>query len=177
VFDDRERLRAVLGAYAGHRADGLPQARFATKWNRHMTVLSCFYQWAVAEGYAGAVPFSYARALVRYGDVVREARENLARRRTPKRYVAIKYLEADFVELFLRALSGLGPDGAPDSGYRGRELARNTAIARLALASGLRCQEFTYLLVYEIPALPARLSRVPVTLAVAAGIAKGVSTG
>jgi hypothetical protein len=60
----------------------------ATTWNRHVSVLSCFYQWAVAEGYAAAVPFSYAQAQVRYGDTVREARVNLARRRTPKRHVA-----------------------------------------------------------------------------------------
>jgi hypothetical protein len=107
VFADRGRLKAILGAYAGYRADGPHQARFAaTTWNRHMSVLSSFYQWAVAEGHAGAVPFSYAQALVRYGDVVREAHVNLARRRTPKRHVTIKYLEADFAELFLRALAG-----------------------------------------------------------------------
>ena len=70
VFAGREDLKAVLGAYAVHRADGPEQARFAaTTWNRHVSVLSCFYQWAVAEGHAGAVPFSYAQAQVRYGDV------------------------------------------------------------------------------------------------------------
>lgn len=174
VFADRGRLKAVLGAYAAYRADGSQQAGFAaTTWNRHMSVLSCFYQWAVAERHAGAVPFSYAQAQVRYGDVVRETRVNLARRRTPKRHVTIKYLEADFAELFLLALGGLGPDGAEDVGYRGRELARNTAVARLALASGLRRQEFSYLLVYEVPALPPGPGRLPIGLAVPAGVAKG----
>jgi integrase len=174
VFADRGRLKAILGVYAGYRADGPHRARFAaTTWNRHMSVLSCFYQWAVAEGHAGAVPFSYAQALVRYGDVVREAHVNLARRRTPSRHVTIKYLEADFTELFLRALAGLGPDGSPDGGYRGRELARNTAIAGLALASGLRRQEFSYLLVYEVPALPSRPGRLPIVLPVPSGVAKG----
>jgi integrase len=174
VFADRVRLKAVLGAYAGFRADGPPAARFAaTTWNRHMSVLSCFYQWAVAEGHAGGVPFSYAQAQVRYGDAVHEARINLARRRTPKRHVTIKYLEADFVGVFLRALAGLGPDGCVDVGYRGRELARNTAVARLALGSGLRRQEFSYLLVYEVPALPADHGSLPIPLAVPAGVAKG----
>jgi len=61
VFADREDLRAVLGAYAAYRAEGPEQARFAaTTWNQHMSVLSSFYQWAVAEGHAVAVPFSYA---------------------------------------------------------------------------------------------------------------------
>ena len=174
VFADRERLRAVLGAYAGYRADGPERARFAaTTWNRHMSVLSCFYQWAVVEGLAAAVPFSYAQAQVRYGDVVRETRVNLARRRTPKRHVTIKYLEADFAELFVGALSGLGPGGEPDGGYRGRELARNAAVASLVLASGLRRQEFSYLLVWEVPALPARPGRLPVALGVPSGVAKG----
>jgi integrase len=174
VFADRERLKAVLGAYAAYRADGPQRARFAaTTWNRHMSVLSCFYQWAVAEGHAPAVPFSYGQARVRYGDAVRDARVNLARRRVPKRHVTIKYLEADFAELFVRALAGLGPDGSPDGGYRGRELARNAAVAQLVLASGLRRQEFSYLLVYEVPVLPPRAGRLPVALAVPAGLAKG----
>lgn len=174
VFADRERLKAVLGAYAVYRAAGPEQARFvATTWNRHVSVLSCFYQWAVAEGHAAAVPFSYAQAQVRYGDTVREARVNLARRRTPKRHVTIKYLEADFAELFVRALGGLGSDGTPDTGYRGRELGRNAAIAQLALASGLRRQEFSYLLVYEIPALPPGAGPLPIPLPVPAGVTKG----
>lgn len=174
VFAGREELRAVLGAYAAYRADGPERARFAaTTWNRHVSVLSCFYQWAVAEGHARAVPFSYAQAQVRYGNVVREAQVNLARRRTPKRHVTIRYLEADFAALFIAALSGLGPGGMPDGGYRGRELARNAAVGQLALASGLRRQEFSYLLVYEIPPLPPSPGRLPVPFPVPTGVTKG----
>ena len=40
--------------------------------------------------------------------------------------------------------------------YRGRELARNAAIGELALATGLRLQEFSYLLAYEVPPLPPK---------------------
>ena len=155
VFAGREDLKAVLGAYAAYRAEGPERARFAAAtWNRHVSILSCFYQWAVAEGHAAGVPFSYAQAQVRYGDVRRDAQVNLARRRVPKRHVTIRYLEADFAGLFIAALGGLGPDGMPDTGYRGRELARNAAVGKLALASGLRRQEFSYLLVYEVPPLP-----------------------
>jgi integrase len=174
VFAGREDLKAVLGAYAVHRAEGPEQARFAaTTWNRHVSVLSCFYQWAVAEGYAGAVPFSYAQAQVRYGDVTRDAQVNLARRRVPKRHVTIRYLEADFADLFIGALGGLGPDGMPDGGYRGRELARNSAAGKLALATGLRRQEFSYLLVYEVPPLPSSPGQLPVPFPVPAGVTKG----
>ena len=174
VFAGREDLKAVLGAYAVHRADGPEQARFAaTTWNRHVSVLSCFYQWAVAEGHASGVPFTYAQAQVRYGDVRCDAQVNLARRRVPKRHVTIRYLEPDFAELFIGALGGLGPDGLPDGGYRGRELARNSAVGKLALASGLRRQEFSYLLVYEVPPVPASPGRLPVPFPVPASVAKG----
>lgn len=174
IFGSREDLRSVLGAYAAYRAEGPEQARFeATTWNQHMSVLSSFYQWAVAEGHAVAVPFSYAQAQVRYGEVRRDVRVNLARRRVPRPHVTIRYLETDFADLFIAALGGLGPDGTPDGGYRGRELARNSAVAKLALASGLRRQEFTYLLSYEVPPLPPSPGKLPVPFPVPAGVTKG----
>jgi integrase len=174
LFDSRAALKQALGAYAAHRADGPVAARFAAStWNRHISVLSCFYQWAVAEGHTPAVPFTYAQSHACYGGQVRPVQVNLARRRAPKPHVTIKYLEADFAEMFLRALAGLRPDGSPDAGYRGRELERNAAVARLALASGLRRQEFAYLLVYEVPPLPRAAGELPVPLPVPAGVAKG----
>ena len=59
------------------------------------------------------------------------------------------------------------------TGYRGRELARNAAIGGLALATGLRLQEFTYLLAYEVPALPPKPAGVPIPFPVPAGVTKG----
>jgi integrase len=41
------------------------------------------------------------------------------------------------------------------------------------LTTGLRLQEFSYLLVYEIPALPAARTQVPIPFPVPAGVAKG----
>ncbi|WP_233723012.1 hypothetical protein [Kibdelosporangium philippinense] len=40
---------------------------------------------------------------------------------------------------------GVASRGGEDAGYRGRELARNGAIGGLAVATGLRLQEFTFL--------------------------------
>jgi hypothetical protein len=74
-------------------------------------------------------------------------RVNLAVRRTPKPHVTIKYLEPDFTRLFLDGLRGLASDGSSDPYYRGRELARNAAVGELALATGLRLQEFSSLLI------------------------------
>jgi site-specific recombinase XerD len=155
LFDSRAQLKAALGAYAEHRATGPVKERFAaTTWGQHMSVLSLFYRWAMAEGYAQAEPFTYRTARALFAGTGREVRVNLAVRRTPKPHVTIKYLEPDFTGLFLNGLRGLAPDGSQDTGFHGRELARNAAIGELALATGLQLQEFSYLLAYEIPALP-----------------------
>src|SRR5205814_9193986 len=54
-----------------------------------------------------------------------------------------------------------------------RELARNAAIGGLALATGLRQQEVTYLRTYEIPALPPGPTAIPIPFPVPVGVAKG----
>ncbi len=159
LFEDRDRLRWLLGAYAAWRACGPVGVRFeATTWAQHMSILASFYRWAVAEGHATAEPFSYRQATTFYGDQVRQQRVNLAVRR-PKPHVTVRYLERDFTRMLMHALAGLRPDGTGDDGYRGRELGRNAGVGQLALATGLRRQEFTYLLAVEVPALPARSAR------------------
>ena len=174
LFDSRERLKLALGKYAEYRAAGPAGKRFAaTTWGRHMSVLSLFYGWALAEDYAQAEPFTYRMARVLFAGTGRTARVNLALRRTPKAHVTIRYLEPDFTSLFLNGLRGLAPDGGPDPHYRGRELARNAAIGELALATGMRLQEFSSLLVYEVPPLPARPVKAPIPFPVPAGVAKG----
>jgi integrase len=174
LFDTRERLKHALGTYAEHRATGPTDRRFsASTWNRHVSVLSMFYRWAVAETHARAQPFSYRVARSLFADTGRQGRVNLAVRRRPKPHVTIRYLEPDFTDMFCKALRGLAPDGSPDDRFTGRELARNAAVGELALATGLRLQEFTYLLVYEIPALPPKPTEVPIPFPVPSGVTKG----
>ena len=174
LFDSRGQLKYALGKYAEHRATGPMAERFAaTTWGQHMSVLSVFYRWAIAEDLAAAEPFSYRTARALFAGTGREVRVNLAVRRRPKPHVTIKYLEPDFTRLFLLGLRGLDPDGESDGRYRGRELARNTAVGELALATGLRLQEFSYLLSYEIPALPPNPTAVPIPFPVPAGVTKG----
>lgn len=174
VFAERDRLRAALSSYAERRLAGPLAARLAgSTWNLHVGVLAQFYAWAVDEGHAAAVPFTYG-AGCRYVDGrLVEVRRNLAKVRAPKAHTRIKYLEREFVELFVRALEGLLPDGSPDPAFRGLNPGRNAATARLVLASGLRRQEFTYLLVHEVPPLPRQPTGVPIRLPVPAGITKG----
>jgi site-specific recombinase XerD len=174
VFDLRERLKLALSRYAEHRAVGPVRQRFsAVTWGRHVSVLSLFYRWALDEGHAQAEPFTYRTARALFAGTGRQVRVNLAVRRTPKPHVTIRYLEPDFTAMFLAGLRGLAADGTVDAGYHGRELARNAAVGGLALATGLRLQEFTYLLSYEVPALPPRPTAMPVPFPVPAGIAKG----
>lgn len=174
LFDERTALKAALSAYAIHRACGPVEDRFeASTWNQNMAILSAFYRWALAEGYAVAEPFTYKQATTAYADSRREVTVNQARRRQAKNHVTIKYLADDFLTLFLNALSGLTPDGEEDRRYRGRDTARNGAIGRMVVSTGLRRQEFTYLLACEVPPLPARPPRLPVPFPVPAGVTKG----
>ncbi|KAA2262870.1 site-specific integrase [Solihabitans fulvus] len=174
VFGSRERLRQALGAYAEHRCAGPLPARFAVStWNQHMSVLSVFYRWARAEGHATAEPFSYRNAVAVFDGVMVRRQVNTAARRRAKPHTTIKYLESDFADMFVRALRGLAPDGTADTGFRGRNLARNAVIAELALATGLRLAEFTHLLVYELPVLPAAPTELPIPFPVPVSITKG----
>ena len=170
LFESRDRLKQALGKYAEHRAAGPVAERFAaTTWAQHMSILSLFYRWAIEEGHAQAEPFTYRTARALFNGTGREVKVNLAVRRTPKPHVTVKYLEPDFAALFLDGLRGLGPDDS----YRGRELARNAAIGELALATGLRLQEFSYLLSWEVPPLPSRPTDAPIPFPVPAGVTKG----
>lgn len=174
LFGDRQELRGALSAYAGHRLSGPAEARLSpSTWNLHMSVLSGFYKWAVAEDHATAVPFTYAMGVRLADGVVKEVERNLAKVRAPKPHTTIKYLEADFADLFIKALAGLRPDGTSDDSYRGRQVGRNAAMADLVKDSGLRRREFTYLLVYEVPRMPRHRTAVPVPFLVGHSVGKG----
>ena len=109
--------------------------------------------------------------------MARTVRRNLAKERRPRAHVTIRWLEEDYVKLFVEVgLGGMLPDGGDDPGFRGRHPARNAAIAHFAASSGLRAQEFSHLLVWELPAVPADSSIPVVALTVPGVIAKGGRT-
>jgi hypothetical protein len=174
-FAERADLRAALGAFAEYRLAGPVEARWdGATWNHRVNVMSRFCSWAVDNDHCTKVPFTYAMG-TRYSREAGaiEARRNTATVRRAKPHVTMKYVEPEFRDTFLRALAGLDPDGVPDDSFRGRELARNAAVGGLVTAAGLRAQEFTYLLTYELPSLPARRTPVPVWFPLAESTAKG----
>jgi len=173
-FADRQQLRDALSLYAEHRLSGPLDSRLRPKsWNLAVQTISAFYQWATIEGHVTAVPFTFTRRLVIRPDGVRvEVDRNLATVRSGNSHAYRKYLERPYAELLMHALAGNCPAGARDA-FRGRETGRNAAVVGLALASGLRASEFTYLTVYEVPPLPRRRSDVPIPLVLAPPTIKG----
>lgn len=170
---ERQPLRDALSAFSEYRFAGPLEARWDEgTWDQNINTVARFYAWADDEDLCASVPFTY-QMVRRYTEAgVQLARRNTATVRRAKPHVTMKYLESDFLELFVRALAGLRPDGEPDS-FRGRHLGRNAAMGALVPSSGLRAQEFTHLLTYELPTLPARSSAVPVRFPLAAQITKG----
>ncbi|MEU5384177.1 site-specific integrase [Kitasatospora cineracea] len=172
-FGDRNELRAALSAFSEYRFAGPLEARWDRgTWDQNVNTVTRFYKWACDEGHCSVMPFTFVmvRRLGESGFQV--VQRNTATMRRAKPHVTVKYLEADFWQIFLRALAGLRPDGEPD-GFRGRHLGRNSSMGSLVKSSGLRAQEFTHLLVYELPRVPARRSDVPLRFPLAAEITKG----
>lgn len=175
VLDDRSALREALAAYHSDRRMG-PLARRLdnASWARTISSISSFYKWAESEGLVDGSPFSYRLQAIRGSDgASRVVRRNLAVERRAKRHVSVRWLEQDFLDLFVEVgLAGMLPAGGDDPAFRGQESARNAAAGALAATSGLRAQEFSSLLLWEVPPPPNDEPPV-VPLAVPGVIAKG----
>lgn len=176
VLADPAALVGAVAAYHADRRMGELSRRLAeSSWGRAITAISGFYEWARAEGLIESVPFSYRLQVISGGGRGRQVvKRNLARERQPHSHVTIRWLEQDFLEMFLGVgLAGMLPDGADDPHFGGQQPARNAAIGHLGAASGLRAQEFSHLLVWELPHLPADTTTPVVPLVVPGVIAKG----
>jgi site-specific recombinase XerD len=175
VFAERQRLRDALSMYAEHRLSGPLETRLgAASWNLAVKTLSAFYQWAATEGHVTTVPFTYTQQVITRADGIRmEVTRNLATVRAGNAHASRKYLERSYTDLLIHALAGNDPAGERDASFRGRETGRNAAVIGLALASGLRLREFTYLTVFEVPPLPKCRTAVPLPLVLAPATVKG----
>ena len=175
LFDSRERLKLVLSRYAEYRATGPLARRLAasTSGPAHEHPVA-----VLPVGDRGGVGASRTvHVSDRAGAVSRhrprgEGEPSGAPDTETARDDQVPGAGLRGVVPQRIARSGARPVSF-DTGYHGRDLARNAAIGELALATGLRLQEFTHLLPYEIPALPARPTVVPIPFPVPPGITKG----
>jgi site-specific recombinase XerD len=164
----------VAAFYSAQRLDRGGASVGRATWNRKVAALENFYRWAIDRGLTTSSPFAYREGWARGSDgVVRSVRRNLAKERAGRPHATLRWLESDRLALFLSVgLGGLLPDGSEDPVFTGRNAARNRAFGELLVASGLRDQEASFLLVHELPAAAGPRDRL-VALNVPAAIAKG----
>ncbi len=156
VFD---ATRDDLAAYHTERLLGTGDPSRNLKpasWNRKISALDNLYHWAVDEGLLARVPFTYKDRLIVMPDGRRDVvRSNMARVKGGRRSATVKWLEDDYVRLFLEVgISGLAAGNVPPS--CGRHTARNRAMAELLVGTGVRIQEATHLLMSEAPDVPTK---------------------
>jgi site-specific recombinase XerD len=173
LFADRRALREALESlYLSLRIDpGLEDRWSPATWNRLVAATDNFYTWAVEEELTTALPFSYAWA--RNPHTGHRVRRNLATERNARRHATIRWLGDEQYKLFRDVgMLGLRPDGTAGGDFRGRNGARNAAFADLLRGSGVRVQEGSHLLVFELPEVPTG-DPVLVDLRLVASICKG----
>lgn len=181
LIDDPDALRDAVSRYRVARLHGSPGENEdfgllgASAWNRAMSAMEDFYQWALESGLVQAKPFRYRTVKIHRGSPEYHSlvQSNLARAKPGARSATIRSLASDWANMFISVgLGGQLPDGAPDPAFRGRMAVRNQALGALVRATGLRRAEFSNLLVWEVPPGTASLDD-HVELCVPAPITKG----
>ena len=156
LFAGRRALRDALGTlYVRFRIDPALEDRWsAATWNRFVAAIDNLYNWAVEEELTASLPFSYSWA--RNPHTGQMVRRNRATERNSRRHATIRWLGEEQYKCFRDiGMLGLSPDGSPDPGFHGRHAARNAAFVDLLAGSGVRVQEGSHLLIWELPELPA----------------------
>jgi site-specific recombinase XerD len=178
LFDDVDLLKDAVSDYREARLQGDADEGFqvlgGAAWNRAVSAMENFYAWAVEVGKISAPPFNYKLLRLprshRGSDTVRR---NLARAKAGSALATLRHLDVDYADMFLSVgLAGTTPSGQPDDDFSGRLASRNRAMGELVRHSGLRRQEFSNLLVWEVPQ-PAGPFQNYIPLPVSQKIAKG----
>ncbi len=145
--------RADVDAF--HRARRRGDARFrisAASWNRSVASLAKLYAWAEREGLVVSAPFAH-RAVWRRGHAGRRAQlasHNEAYERAPKRS-DVRFVELAAFRTFRDiGLRGLALDGRERPGARDRNGIRNALFAEVMVTTGLRLEEASFLLAWEL---------------------------
>lgn len=127
----------------------------AASWNRSVAALEKLYRWAEAEGVVAASPFSH-RHVWRRGHASRRIQvvaRNESYERAAKRS-DVRFVSLDDYRVFRDVgLRGLASNGGARTGARDRNVARNTLFAELLVTTGLRLEEASFLLAFELDGL------------------------
>jgi site-specific recombinase XerD len=181
LLDNVDLLEKAVGTYRQVRLAGAPDDPTVpgqvgpSAWNRALSAMENFYDWAVDEGRLGRKPFKYKTQRAHAGDseYLRDQQVNLARARSGSGLATLRSLAGDYADLFVDVgLGGQLPDGDADLSFHGRHAARNRSVGALVRTSGLRRTEFANLLVWEVPDHPGGVDgyvRLPVPGAIAKG--------
>jgi len=169
--------RADVDAF--HRARRRGDARFrisAASWNRSVASLAKLYAWGEREHLITIAPFTH-RTVWRRGHGGRRAQlasRNEAYERAAKRS-DVRFIELAAFRTFRDVgLRRLAVDGSERPSARDRNGTRNALFAELLVTTGLRLEEASFLLAFELSALmsagtPSRQRR----LELAAALTKG----
>ena len=169
--------RADVDAF--HRARRRDDAGFRispASWNRSIASLAKLYAWGERERLIAFAPFTH-RTVWRRGHGGRRAQlasRNEAYERAAKRS-DVRFIELSAFRTFRDVgLRGLAADGSERPGARDRNGTRNALFAELLVTTGLRLEEASFLLAFELVGLvaagtPSRQRR----LELAAALTKG----
>jgi site-specific recombinase XerD len=127
----------------------------AASWNRSVAAIEKLYRWAEVEGVVAASPFSHRQVWRRgHGSQrIHVVARNDSYERAAKRS-DIRFVSLDDYRVFRDVgLRGLAPTGGVRAGARDRNGARNALFAELLVTTGLRLEEASFLLAFELDAL------------------------
>lgn len=154
-----DATKQEIADYHADRTSGALDRRLSpSSWNRLISALDSFYAWAHEDGLIPAVPFTY-RNVRGWGMLGRPAvvRRNNAMEKNGRAHATLMWLEPEHLSFFLDVgMNGLGTNGRDDPAFRGRDPARNRAIANLMATAGFRQSEVSLTLIYEVPTVPER---------------------
>ena len=142
--------------HAYHRArrhDDATHRISAASWNRAIATLDKLYRWAVEEGLVAQSPFTYRDVWRRMPSgrgrtitVTRNQAYERAAKRSDLKFITIE----DYRRFRDVGLLGLEVDGSARLGARDRNGTRNALFADLLITTGLRLEEASSLLAFEI---------------------------
>ena len=159
------------------RRRGEPGSRIsAASWNRSVAAIDKLYEWGVREGLLSRSPFSHREVWRRNrarGQNQIVARNDAFEARVKRADIRFITLE-DFRRFRDVGLRGLAPDGDVRPSARDRNGLRNSLFAEMLVVTGLRLEEASSLLAFEVETLSVSGSSMRQTwFNLPAGLTKG----